>query len=200
MKMFKKWIFSPLMALIALLGIQSVSFDMAYALTINYGTPIIAIDGNGDANVTVDILSAGHSPNYAYGYFLNGDYSSFNQIIGFRSDIFTGGDIIDFALFDGAKYYTLSGDLADPSYSVEITFANQVTVGMPQQPAGWTAPYYYSANMTWTLPTIVNTNELALNFQNNSNDGIAPVPEPGTLLLLGAGLVGVGFFARRRKK
>ena len=74
-----------------------------------------------------------------------------------------------------------------------MTFGNQVQVGSPQQPAGWNAPYYYNANITWNLGNTgntVNTDELSLNFRNNGNDGIAPVPEPATLLLLGSGLLG----------
>ncbi len=169
----------------------------AWAITMG-GTPIIAIDGNTDGNVTVDILSAGGTGTYTYGYFLNG--SSIFSSIGFVSvATFQGGDVIDFALYDGSRYYTLSGDNADSSYSAIMTFANQVTVGAPQQPAWWSNPYYNNANITWILPTVVNTNELALNFVNNGSDGVAPVPEPGTLILLGSGLLGFGIMGLRKK-
>lgn len=170
----------------------------ASALTLTSGTPIIAIDGDNDANVTIEILSAGGTSTYAYGYFLNSS-TTFTNVSLFSVNTFQGGDIIDFALFDGGRYYTLSNDLTDDSYSVLMTFDNEITTGAPQQPADWTDPYFYNANITWTLPTVVNTNEYALNFVNNGNDGIAPVPEPATLLLVGSGLVSYGLLRRRKK-
>lgn len=170
----------------------------ASALTLTGGSPIIAIDGDNDDNVSVDILSVGGTSSYAYGYFLNGS-SVFTNVSSFSVNTFQGGDIIDFALFDGSKYYTLSNDLFDDSYSVLMTFSNPVTTGAPQQPSDWTRDYFYNANITWSLPTIVNTNEFAHNFRDNGNDGIAPVPEPASLLLVGSGLVGYGLLRRRKK-
>lgn len=170
----------------------------ATSLTLNTGTPIIAIDGDQDSDSFVEIVSIAFVP-YDYGYFLNGS-SIFTSIDALDLASFNGGDVIDFALYDGTTYYSLSGDTADDSYSVVMTFGNQVTVGSSQQPADWSPkPYYYNANITWTLPeAIINTNELALNF--DGNDGVAPVPEPSILLLLGSGLIGFGFFGRNRRK
>lgn len=186
---------------LAVLGMIAVSAavipSQASALSIT-GSPILAIDGNSDSNVTVDIFSVGGTQAYTYGYFLNNS-NVFMPVSPMSVGQFQGGDVIDFALFDGNRYFTLSDDLQDDSYTVLMTFANPVTVGAPQQPADWTKPYYYNANITWSLPAVVNTNELALNFSNNSNDGIAPVPEPASLLLVGSGLVGYGLIRRRKK-
>lgn len=171
----------------------------AWALSTS-GTPIIAIDGDTDGNVSVDILSVGGTSTYTYGYFLNGS-ANFISLGSLNFSTFQGGDIIDFALSDGTRYYTLSGDSADSSYSVLMTFDNQVIIGSAQQPAGWTNPYYYNVNISWSIGgTGVNTNEYAMSLVNNANDGVAPVPEPSTLMLLGSGLLGLGYFGRKRIK
>ncbi|MCC6502900.1 MAG: PEP-CTERM sorting domain-containing protein [Deltaproteobacteria bacterium] len=188
---------------LALFGVVAASAAFipsnASAFTLTTGSAIIAIDGDTDNNnVTVDILSTGGTSTYAYGYFLNGS-STFNNVSPFSMSTFQGGDVIDFALFDGSRYYTLSGDLLDASYSVLMTFDNQVTTGAPQQPVDWTKPYFYNANITWSLPTVINTNEYTLNFINNGNDGIASVPEPASILLVGSALVGYGLMRRRKK-
>ncbi|MEW6683261.1 MAG: PEP-CTERM sorting domain-containing protein [Nitrospirota bacterium] len=183
------------MALFVLIGFSSAP---SWALSLDTGAPIVAIDGNADGDVTVYIQSTAFVPYpYQYGFFLNGG-STFN-LLGLSSiNSFEGGNVIDFALYDGTKYYTLSGDAADDTYSVLMEFGNPVTVGSPQRPEGWSQPYYYNANITWAIPSLAatNTNELALNY-SGGNDGIAPVPEPRTLLLLGSGMLGVGFIARK---
>lgn len=170
----------------------------ASALTLTSGRAIIAIDGNSDGDITVDIQSVGGATGFTYGYFLNGS-STFTSVAPWPPVTFQGGDILDFALFDGTRYYTLSDDFADNSYSVTMYFGGEVTSGSPQQPADWTAPYFYNANITWTLPTVINTNEYSFNLGNTNNDGIAPVPEPATLLLMGSGMVGYALMRRRKR-
>jgi hypothetical protein len=173
---------------------------------LTFGTQIEAIDGDVDPNVSVAIGSLEAPSDYTYGYFLNGNYSSFNVIpltsnplVQADIELFQGGDVIDFALYDGTKYFTLSGDTADSSYTVIMNWVNPIANGDAQQPAGWTDPYYQMVDMLWIVPNAPQISiETAIDLNGYLNDGLAPVSEPATLSLLGSGLIGLALWGRKR--
>lgn len=78
------------------------------------------------------------------------------------------------------------------------------TTGKTRTDMGWeTKEFYFTAVNSWTALAF---GDLSLGVNGEKwygaaldNVRIAPVPEPGTLLLLGSGLAGVAWFARRRK-
>lgn len=176
----------------------------AEAMITMEGMPIIAIDGDSDSNVTVEIMNLVLTSPYEYGFFLNGGstfYSLGNS--GSSTLRLQGGDILDFALYDYTKYYTLSGNSADATYNVRLMLGDEVTTGSPQQPAGWTGSYYSFASLYWIFPGtggVTNELEMTLNFSNGGNDGVAPIPEPGTLILMGSALVGFAALKSRSRR
>jgi len=68
---------------------------------------------------------------------------------------------------------------------------------------GWSADVGNSQSLNLSVtnePWIGNFAEFALELQGTGDNGGSTVPEPGTMLLLGAGLVGMWFVRARQKK
>ncbi len=182
----------------------------ASALTLDVGSPLLMIDGTGDSNTTVTLTNINITLGYGLGYYLNYG-SSFNDLgtalisttVGLN-----GGDVVDFALYDdpgndgytpGDTLYTLSGDLTDGTYSVAMGFFGDISAAQAQQPdisGSGIDTYWQYVYINWS---VVPGFTLSASTEAASYDGIIPVPEPGTLMLLGSGLIAVAVYARRSK-
>lgn len=172
----------------------------SWALTLDEGHRLMIIDGTNDL-VDVNVISNGGNPYFLH-YSVNGE--EWLPVGPSPGDSFKGGDIVDYALtLDETKYYSLSGDVFDPDYSVKMEFMGGLPIENAYLPsyvdlADWgISKFYTGVLITWNLSN-GPTSSLSMATPTPYGSGFAPVPEPTTMLLLGSGLLCFAGMGRRK--
>ncbi len=91
-----------------------------------------------------------------------------------EADTFAGGESVFYQIRGGGATASMFNYLNQPSVGQGDFFSAAQVLGIGGEGSGWIAA------------------------AQNTGPGPAPIPEPATLLLLGTGLSGLGFFARKR--
>ncbi|MEM7263646.1 MAG: PEP-CTERM sorting domain-containing protein [Planctomycetota bacterium] len=161
-------------------------------------SPILMIDGNGDGDTSVSVGAFGSSLwSYDYGYIDGG-----GNFVGIGlGHNFAGGEVVDFAI-----RHRVSGDIhALSDGSATVIYRGDIAAGNSSNPV---VPYDYwgTAEIRWQVGSI----DMVVTLSPSTGDGMAPlggvaglgapIPEPGTLALIGLGAAGAGLLKRRRQR
>ena len=182
-------------------------------------TPALAVDGPGlvlmvdglDSNVTVNIKALDATlplAKYDFGFVTGGSYNLITNQFGttFGSYTFAGGTVVDFALRDQGSDNTFgTGDDVVYSISNPADYADQwyytpIAASNSRNPVV-NNPYYHTLALLWDLDRngVVDAGfDIGVSTPLFGTDGVAPIPLPAAVWLLGSGLLGL-VLVRRTK-
>ncbi len=216
-----------LLVLAAVLMAVTLSTRDSQAITlgypdVNYDTQSLAGGGlsfnaaTGDLTVTASLVSlttlpgpTTTNPGGTVTYTMN--LSSVSSSGGVTTATFGDSSLAnDLVIVDGSSTTLLTGNFV----SANITGVNGMNIGAGSATfvvTGGTLASYFAGsncgtgncggmvNLVFNMSTNFSSTMYASNFTGAAKGDIAPVPEPSTLLLLGSGFVGAGFWFRRRR-
>jgi len=176
-------------------GFDDGSLLMSGYIDSSTGSYSVTFDTNGDGVLDYTLLDNFGSNDYPDIYTLSGVGAT------------TVGAIIDVANVDSTLIDTSGMDL---NWVLDLFFnSSNITPFSQQDPAA----QVYGITPTFGTYVDANGNPITVNgfygtdgtpvdflFQSDGNSSVAIVPEPATIMLLGFGLAGLGFYNRRRNK
>jgi len=204
---------------VALLAIPMLSATSSASLVLKY--PDISSEGSISFDSSTGLLSSSQTPltitydGVNFNHFVSGSLTFTAQLSSYSSNGTTvtgyfgnSSAYPDFSLtaFDGTENYWIYGEF--DTLKVEGLIGN--TLGTAESLINITSispnlePFFDGRagmlSLYFNISPIFSANTFLNNFSGAAKTDVASVPEPGTMLLLGVGLVGLACVGRKRAR
>ena len=183
------------LASVCLLGVQSQAAPISVTIPDPAPNPFIYF-GNGDASVTYSGVTFTQQAALSDGAFFNVGvlFSGFPAVLSSQQQSFGVANIL-VSLPSFSNQFSVNYDTFNGS-NVTFDLSNGASFTFGSTANGYDASDFFgvgsSAPFNWVL---ITSSDFVLNINNIT---YTPVPEPGTLVMLGSGLLAAGGLVRRK--